>query len=49
MSTYWPISGTSRQVRVMCSISEFDLNCVSTLILKKPELMKLLMTKSMMR
>ena len=44
-----PISGTRRQVRVMCSMSEFDLNWVRTLILKKPELMKLLMTKSMIR
>src|SRR5258708_1280245 len=48
-STYCPISGTRRQVRVMCSMSEFDLNCVSTLILRNPELMKLLMTKSMIR
>jgi len=32
-----------------CSMSEFDLNCVITLIFLTPEFTKLLRTKSMMR
>ena len=38
-----------RQVRMMCSMSEFDLNCVRTLIFVRPELTKLFRTKSMIR
>ena len=48
-STNWPMSKLRRQVRMMCSMSEFDLNCVRTLIFVRPEFTKLLRTKSMIR
>ena len=48
-STYWSRLAFRFHAAEICLFSESLLNCVRTLILKMPELMKLFKTKSMMR
>ena len=49
ISTYSLRRAVSRQPRWTCVLSESDLYCIRTFILRKPELAKLERTKSTMR
>jgi len=49
ISTYWLRRAVSRQPRCTCVLSDSDLYCTSTFILRKPEFAKFDRTKSTMR